>query len=212
MTLRERTSNARIAAYIAGATVLLSAAVVLVVPAIADRFTAPTKTTSSSMDGGGWVGVAPGAAPPPVVAIAEPAVTTEVVPSLPEPGEQPADVAAATDAIRVSLETVFGGANSRAVRLSAVDDASNLDDAMGTAAKLYAEATKTLEAEMGEIVFTDPTHASFLFRLRYTGAPLLPSRKGSAVLVGDRWLITRSTLCDVLAIAGATCGPSTLGT
>jgi hypothetical protein len=214
VTSRHRTSNTRIAAYIAGVTVVLTAIVVLLVPPIADRFTAPTKAQSAE---GGWMG-APGLQAPRAVVIGQaeavaavPAVPPAAAPALPAPGEQPADVAAAREAVRIALETVFSGDNPREVRLSAIDDASNLDAAMAQAREAYTEASTTSEAEIGEIVFTDPTHASFLFRLRYTGAPILASRLGSAVLVGDRWFITRSTLCEVLAQAGATCPASSQG-
>lgn len=215
VTSRHRTSNTRIAAYIAGVTVVLTVIVILLVPPIADRFTAPTKAQSAE---GGWMG-APGLQAPRAVVIGQaeavaavPAVPpAPAAPALPAPGEQPPDVTGAREAVRIALETVFSGDNPREVRLSAVDDPSNLDAAMAKAREAYTEASTTSEAEIGEIVFTDPTHASFLFRLRYTGAPLLASRLGSAVLVGDRWFITRSTLCEVLAQAGATCPASTQG-
>ena len=106
------------------------------------------------------------------------------------------------------MTTVFSGTNERETRLSAVDDPTNLDQAMSDARERYPEATVTSEVEVGEIVFTDATTAAFFFRLRYTGAPLLPTRVGTAHLVGEQWLVTRQTLCEVLSAAGATCPPT----
>lgn len=200
----QRTSNRRIVGYIAAATMAATTAVVVVVPSLATSWTEPAGSTRSD---GGWVGVAGGPVavagpvpPMPTVASGPP------VPVLPPPGEQqPESVEGARAQVDEALRTVFGGTNPRPVRLSRLDDPSNLDEAMDDVRSRYEEASNTSEAEMAELVFTDATSASFLFRLRYVGAPLLPARIGTARLVDGQWMITRSTLCDVLSAAGATC-------
>jgi len=201
-TAAQRTGNGRIVAGIAVATLVVTALVVVVVPPLATRWTAPAPT-SSGPPNGGWTAVAGPPMPVPVPPAAMPAPQG---PALPPPGaQQPEDPDGARRQVEEALTTVFSGANPREVRLSALDDPSNMDQAMDEVRERYPEASTTSEPEMAELVFTDAGNASFLFRLRYVGAPLLPARIGTARLVDGRWMISRSTLCDVLSAAGSTC-------
>ena len=209
----QRTSNARISGVIAGVTLAVTGAIVVVVPRVAVSLTSPEPVATAVgpdvfAGPNGFVG-APRRVPPGVT-IVGPGVAVGGAPGvqLPPPGpEQPADPDAARSEVEQALLTLFSGKNPREVRLTGVDDRSNVDSAMDAVRKQYPEASDTTEPEMAELVFTDPSNASFLFRLRYTGAPLLPSRVGTARLVDGRWLVTRSTLCEVMSAAGHPCEP-----
>jgi hypothetical protein len=203
----ERTSNARISGIIAVVTIAAVGTIVFVVPPLATRLTTTTKASTARPNGIFVSGPSAGPDRAPLavaVTVVGPAPST---PSLPPPGvEQPPEPEAARVQVREALTTLFSGTNDRQTRLTAVDDRTNVDAAMDQVRKQYPEASDSSEPEMADLVFTDAANASFLFRLRYVGAPLLPSRMGTARLVDGRWLITRSTLCDVLSSAGATCG------
>ena len=195
-----RASNAKVGGVVAGAALALTALIVVVVPPMAESLTRPAAGGGGGQarfGNGGW------AAPPPVVAtIAAPEVT------LPPAGElQPEDPAAARAQVEEALRTLFSGSNPREVRLTGLDDATAVEEAMDTVRRNYPEASDTTTPELADLVFTDASNASFLFQLRYVGAPLLPARVGTARLVDGRWLITRATLCEVLSAAGAACGP-----
>lgn len=203
-TVPQRTTNGRIIGYIAAATLVLTAIVVVVVPPMATRLTGPP--AESRRADGGWVPLAEGAARPVPMPPLGVVNSAPQGPALPPPGEQqPEDPEASRAEVEEALKTLFSGTNPREVRLTALDDPSNLDDAMDAVRERYPEASDTSEPEMAELVFTDASTASFLFRLRYVGAPLLPARIGTARLVDGRWMITRSTLCEVLSAAGSTC-------
>jgi hypothetical protein len=196
-----RASNTRIGGIVAGVTLALTAVIVVAVPPLAESLTRPAATGAGAraveFGGGGWV-----AGPPAAVAIARPEMT------LPPPGElQPEDPVAARAQVEEALRTLFSGSNPREVRLSGLDDPSGVEEAMDAVRRNYPEASDTSTPELADLVFTDATSASFLFQLRYVGAPLLPARVGTARLVEGRWLITRATLCEVLSAAGAACGP-----
>jgi hypothetical protein len=54
----------------------------------------------------------------------------------------------------------------------------------------------------GRIKFLNASEAVVWFRSTY-----LPTRKGRAVLAGDRWKVSRATYCGLIAMAGVTCPP-----
>ena len=209
----ERTSSARIGVVIAAGALVATAVVVVVGPSLATSFTRTEPLEANQNRGAVLVGRAAmvEVVPPEATIVAAAPIgarpPTAVV-DLPPPGaEQPADGEAAKQQVREALTTLFSGKNPREVRLTAVDDRSNVDAAMDAVRKQFPEASDSSEPELAELVFTDASSASFLFRLRYVGAPLLPARVGTARLVDGRWLITRSTLCDVMSAAGHACGP-----
>lgn len=194
-----RASNARVGGVVAGVALALTAVIVVVVPPLAESLTRPAASGGGGVDafgGRGWVAAAP------IAPVEVPRAT------LPPAGElQPEDPVAARAQVEEALVTLFSGSNPREVRLTGLDDATAVEEAMDTVRKNYPEASDTSTPELAELVFTDAANASFLFQLRYVGAPLLPARVGTARLVEGRWLITRATLCEVLSAAGATCGP-----
>ena len=208
----ERTSNARISGVIAAVTLAVTAAIVVVVPQIAVSLTDPDPVSPRPGDqvmfDGPNVAIARPVGPGVTIVEAAPLIGPGPGAQLPRPGtEQPPDLDAARQQVEESLTTLFSGKNGRDVRLSAVDDRSNVDSAMDAVRKQYPEASDSSEPEMAELVFTDASNASFLFRLRYVGAPMLPTRVGTARLVDGRWLITRATLCEVMSAAGHPCSP-----
>lgn len=192
-----RASNAKVGGIVAGAAVVLTAVIAVVVPPLAESLTRPAANGAGgpqAFGGRGWVAGAP------IAPVEAPR------PTLPPVGEQqPEDPVAARAQVEEALRTLFSGANSREVRLSRLDDPTGVEDAMDTVRRNYPEASETSTPELADLVFTDASNASFLFQLRYTGAPMLPARVGTARLVDGRWLITRATLCEVLSSAGASC-------
>ena len=92
------------------------------------------------------------------------------------------------------------------------DDAVYLDDAtgVGAARDQVAEGSYSTEATSSvavveELVFTSPNEAWFRYRIDTDGLGLT-NRYGVAVLVDGAWKITRSTLCQDMAMAGGDCG------
>jgi hypothetical protein len=130
------------------------------------------------------------------------AAATSTGAGLPAPGGQPAEPAAARAAIAKSYALVFGGGQGPTWT-------QGWDPAMAAAT---ADATNknpgiTTTAVVTRIVFTNPTTAAVEYDLVVHGGPdtTLPGQIGGAVLVGDRWLVTRDTSCHLLQLAGETC-------
>lgn len=127
-------------------------------------------------------------------------------PALPDAGEQPADPAAAEAEIVAAMTALYDSS----VLLD--DDAVYLDDAtgVGAARDQVAEGSYSTEATSSvavveELVFTSPNEAWFRYRIDTDGLGLT-NRYGVAVLVDGAWKITRSTLCQDMAMAGGDCG------
>jgi hypothetical protein len=53
------------------------------------------------------------------------------------------------------------------------------------------------------VTLNDDGTANVEFQILLSGQPVLPST-GTAVLVDDRWLVSKTTLCDLISLAGAT--------
>ncbi|MGA3148059.1 MAG: ClpX C4-type zinc finger protein [Acidimicrobiales bacterium] len=58
-----------------------------------------------------------------------------------------------------------------------------------------------------ELAFTDPEHAAVWFSLSLGERKVLPRRRGDAILADGVWKVTRSTFCDLMALAGVPCPP-----
>lgn len=126
-------------------------------------------------------------------------------PALPDPGEQPADPAAAEHAIREAMDVLYE-------RRDVPDREQLMDDPTGVAAAReqvdegqYAEQAQGATIEIEELVFTTPTESWFRYRIE-TDQSAFDNRYGMARQIDGVWKITRGTLCQDLALAGGDCG------
>lgn len=122
-------------------------------------------------------------------------------PTLPEPGEQPADPAGAREEVHGALTTVFGNPDPDA-KAAVVEHPDVVLPAMEAVAVNYPDISA--EAELVELVFTAPGTAFFRFHLDADIA-MFQDQIGEARLVGGRWVITTETICTQLRRGGATC-------
>jgi hypothetical protein len=130
-------------------------------------------------------------------------------PVMPEPGEPPADEAAARAAITDTFLAAFDGANDRDAKaphyersdvwLAASEEWGQIPSNEGVAESLYAE--------VHEIVFTSADRASVRFSLlsRDTEAPALGNQIGEAVLIDGQWKVSIETSCGLVAMGGVEC-------
>ncbi len=129
-------------------------------------------------------------------------------PELPDPGEQPSDPTGAEASIRerfalaVDPSIPFGDKPDDLLD-SVVGVEQAIDDALdGPNAGYILDASY----EIVDVVFTSPTEAWFEYDLEALGVMFRPF--GRATRVGDSWQISRNTICQDLALAGATCVPA----
>lgn len=135
----------------------------------------------------------------------------ECTPRLPDPGQQPADVAAANQAVVDAFNRVYDFTTPAADRAAFVDEPSDLDVAMRRVLNGgFADAVKGAKWRLVDLVFTSPTTAVVTYDIEIppgTGvASMATGRFGEARFVEGRWKATRDTICSALAMAGGSCG------
>jgi hypothetical protein len=129
---------------------------------------------------------------------------------LPEPGEQPADPAAAEQAVR----DAFAGAFDREDRVEGDRTwLQHLDSDAGVVEAIevvlggsFGSAAQSADYTMGDLVFTSPTEAWFTYDL-FANSSNFNGRFGYAVDIDGTWKISRGVICQDLALAGAYCEP-----
>lgn len=134
----------------------------------------------------------------------------DCTPRLPEPGPQPADVAAAKQAVVDAFNRVYDFSTPAADRAAYVDDPSDLDVAMRSVLNGgFADAVKAAKWHLGDLVFTSPTTAVVTYDITIPPGSgeqsLVTGRFGEARFVDGRWKVTRNTLCSDLGMAGGSC-------
>ena len=127
---------------------------------------------------------------------------------LPTPGVQPADRPAAVEAVRAAFTNAFthappGGDIYHG--LATVQDGDQLHNAVDQVRKAFPTAFDTITVTIGDMVFTDPTHAVVQFTPTYSQGAPYGKQNGTAVLVDGKWLVTQATYCGLLRFGGATC-------
>jgi Kelch motif len=128
---------------------------------------------------------------------------------LPEPGEQPADAAAAEEEIRETFLAIFDTdipAEERAPlnELPAVWLAS----ANAVAAGPTWELVQSIEEEVHDVVFVSPTHAVVRFEFFSPNGAVPADHIGDALLVDGRWVMAATTSCGLFDLTGDSCDMS----
>ncbi len=173
---------------------------------IFDGASGPTEVTSDGVGGWGDPEYRAACEPPP--------------PALPEAGEQPADPASAEAEIRAAMTALYAAVGTDDVGSDLLDDATGVAEARAQVqAGGYADDAAGATATIDELVFTTPSESWFRYSIDTPGNDF-SNRYGIAVLIDGVWKITRSTVCQDLAMAGGDCGgnwqgiypPGTYGT
>ena len=127
-------------------------------------------------------------------------------PTLPEPGDQPADPVAAEEQVRAAFMGLFDFSIPREERTQfserpEVWAAANVELMDGQ----FADAVHDMYAQVDAVVFTDPAHATVQFQT-ITSDPIVPRyNTGEAVLVDGRWVVTITTTCGMVERAAVQC-------
>ena len=127
-------------------------------------------------------------------------------PALPEPGEQPADPAAAEAEVRAAMTNLYGAIGRETDGSGLIDDPTGVAEAREQVqAGGFADDAAGASATIDELVFTAPGEAWFRYSIDTQGNDF-DNRYGIAVLVDGVWKITRATICQDLSLAGGDCG------
>jgi hypothetical protein len=113
------------------------------------------------------------------------------------------DEVAATEEITQNWEAFFNNALPLAERVTYLEDGEELQPLVEQQAQILGEQASQATAQVDNVTVNDDGTADVEFQVLLSGAPVLPST-GTAVLVDDRWLVSKTTLCDLISLAGTT--------
>jgi hypothetical protein len=129
--------------------------------------------------------------------------------TLPAAGkDQPADPAAAQQAVTNTFNAAFTHGISDSTFDSYFDDSHGFDQVKqqllnGT----FKEQVKTAQMKLNGVVFLDPTTAAIQYEIDISnyGTPSFPNRFTEAHLVNGSWKLARAGWCNDVSLAGITC-------
>lgn len=128
--------------------------------------------------------------------------------TMPEPGEPPADEAAARAAITDTWLAALDGSGEDHPELRERPDVwLDSHERFVREQPDYAAMAPEVYAEVDEIVFTAPDRAAVRFRL-ISDNPSIPApgeRIGEAVLIDGTWRVSIETSCELVGLAGIEC-------
>jgi hypothetical protein len=132
---------------------------------------------------------------------------TTTPPSLPSPGAQPADPAAARLEIERAFTTSYdGGVGDSPEKQAVVEDPTVLAHALEQINQgPYAGHVADSDAKVNDVVFTSPTEATVRYEIDIVNYTSFTGRIGQAKLIDGRWKITRATTCNDIALSGVHC-------
>jgi ABC-type glycerol-3-phosphate transport system substrate-binding protein len=85
-------------------------------------------------------------------------------------------------------------------RVTHLEDGEQLKPFVEQQAQILASQAS---AQVDEVTLNDDGTADVQFQILLAGQPVLPT-SGTAVLVDGKWLVSKATLCDLIALAGTT--------
>jgi ABC-type glycerol-3-phosphate transport system substrate-binding protein len=113
------------------------------------------------------------------------------------------DEAAATEEITQNWESFFNNALPLDERVNYLEDGDQLQPLVEQQAQILGEQASQATAQVDNVTVNDDGTADVEFQVLLSGQPVLPST-GTAVLVDGQWLVSKTTLCDLIALAGTT--------
>src|SRR4029453_6569806 len=106
------------------------------------------------------------------------------------------DEAAAKEEISTNWEAFFNNALPLDQRISYLEDGEQLQALVEQQAQILGEQASQASAQVDNVTLNDDGTANVEFQILLSGQPVLPS-SGTAVLV------SKTTLCDLLALGGS---------
>lgn len=128
-------------------------------------------------------------------------------PTMPAPGAQPADAAAAKAEVEHAFATAYaGGLGDDQSKADVVEDSDSLTGVMDEIRTgSFQQQVKDATAKVTDVVFTSPTEASVRYDIEVANSSTFSDRIGKARFIDGRWKVARVTVCADIALAGATC-------
>lgn len=101
-------------------------------------------------------------------------------------------------AIESAFDLVFSGANpDPEARLQALEDADEMRQVFIDQLEASADIAAQISVQVDSVTLVAPGRADVTFSLLLDGESALGDLSGQAVMVGDTWLVSRQTFCDI---------------
>jgi hypothetical protein len=111
------------------------------------------------------------------------------------------DEQAATAEITENWVAFFNAQLPLDERITYLEDGEELRPFVEQQAQILGEQASQASAQVDGVTLNDDGTATVEFQILLSGQPVLPST-GTAVLQDDRWVVSKLTLCDLIALAG----------
>jgi hypothetical protein len=111
------------------------------------------------------------------------------------------DEEAAVAEITENWVAFFNGGSPLDERITYLEDGEELRPFVEQQAQILGEQASQASAQVDKVTLNDDGTANVEFQILLSGQPVLPST-GTAVLVDEKWLVSKTTLCDLIALAG----------
>ena len=140
-------------------------------------------------------------------AAVDPAATDVTLPDEPEPAAepegQPVDSVAA-EAITTAFEVFFDGSIADIeARIDQVEDFAGMREAARLTFESSGDTGVAVRGRVDSISRTSSTTAEVAYSILLNDQVIFDGRIGQAVLAGGRWLVSRATFCDLVALSPA---------
>lgn len=110
-----------------------------------------------------------------------------------------------TEAIRAAFLGWIDAQPKDAIDAFVEDYASIRDAHRQGMAQHSPESLTRYSGRVDSITVVDDTHADVVYSILFDGIPQYGHRAGEAVKIDGTWMVTRATVCDLLALGGITC-------
>ena len=107
----------------------------------------------------------------------------------------------ATEEVTRNWEAFFDNQLPLDERITYLEDGEELQPLVEQQAQILGEQASQATAQVDNVTLNDDGTANVEFQILLSGQPVLPTT-GTAVLVDGKWLVSKTTLCDLIALAG----------
>jgi hypothetical protein len=124
-------------------------------------------------------------------------------------GPPPENAEDARQAVIDAYTAVYSAATPDEDRAANVDDPAGIAEGFAEARTNFQAALDVVSVRIDEVIFINPSEATVRYDIVLPGysIPEFPDLLGGAVMVEGRWKVTRTNVCDDLALAAVRCDP-----
>lgn len=113
------------------------------------------------------------------------------------------DEQAAIQEITTNVEALFNAATPIQDRLVYLEDGEELQGVVEQTYAILGEQASTASAQVDKVTLNDDGTATVEFQVLLAGTPVLPTT-GTVVQQDGTWVVSKTTLCDLITLAGTT--------